>query len=79
MGVEPGFTVVAINSDPPPQPSPTRGEGAQRSVCSLYPHNSLLAIRAPFTIASNFAHTMLAWISSVPAMTFSRPHAALGF
>jgi len=48
-------------------------------VCSLYPYSSLLAIRAPFTIASNFAHTMLAWISSVPAMTFSRPHAALGF
>jgi len=44
-----------------------------------YPHSSRLAICAPFTIASNFAHTMLAWISSVPAMTFSRPHAALGF
>src|SRR4029450_5715569 len=58
-------------------------EGPSPHAPHARPQSSRVAIRAPSTSASNFAHTTLGWISvdpanvakpqSAPAMTFSRP------
>src|SRR5262245_19833273 len=90
-----GFLVVAEHLDG----RAARGQGAPADVLAsqrggrtarlghdeLRPQSCFVAIRAPSTSASNFAHTTLGWISvepanvakpqSAPAMTFSRPTA----